>query len=614
MADYNDFLEYIKSDIIDIKPLLGILTSFTLSIGSVVYTNKGDVISDKDSRCFHIDEFKYVDKIQIVNNEDDNMIIIPFRKYKLCLFGRPGGYTEDILYDIRPFTRIIDNLIENPSDDSDSFLVNMSHEIRTPLNGVIGYSQLLEQTELTSAQKANVRSLSDCSVQLMQIINNILDVSRLNVGKMSVYNECFSISEIEDSVINILGTKLSQKKQALTFRSSSNVPKYIVSDKQKIIQIIINLVSNAHKYSDSFTRINIVFSLNTHRTLTIKVNDEGIGISTTKIPSLFKPFSRLHPENIQSGSGLGLLISKKLAVLLDGDITVDSTEGRGSEFIVTVKFRDYKEVELEVDNDALSLDGICVLVVDDTADNRILLTEQLHAWNMIPIVVGSAKEALNILHSNRYEIVLGLIDICMPETDGATLAKTIKSERPLLPLIALSSSDSFVPSCDFETKLDKPVNKLQLFEKMKNILSNINRSSCNVGSPVRSEKYTDRILIAEDNHYNRDMIVKMLQNIGYINVDIAEDGVIAIDKMTTANEIENPYKIILLDLNMPNKNGYQVMDHINEQSWKLPNVIVVTASVITGESEKCSKLGVNHFISKPINYNSLKRVMIQALM
>ena len=201
----------------------------------------------------------------------------------------------------------------------------------------------------------------------------------------------------------------------------------------------------------------------------------------------------------------------------------------------------------------------------------------------------------------------------MPETDGATLAKTIKSERPLLPLIALSSSDSFVPSCDFETKLDKPVNKLQLFEKMKNIISKLDRLKLDVQSSSDTERYSDRILIAEDNHYNRDMLIKMLQNIGYMNIDTAEDGVIAIEKITTSYEISDPYKIILLDLNMPNKNGYQVMEYIQEQSWKLPTVIVVTASVITGEAEKCSKMGVSHFISKPIDYNSLKRVVIQAL-
>lgn len=610
MESYNNFIEYMKSDSVDIKVFMGIMARYTNSTLVGIYKLNEWILSD-DTLTFPNTIDPHINKIQII---DDTIIVIPCNGYTLCLMGRELGYKDDIVVELRPFLRVIDGLLKDELDTSTMFLVNMSHEIRTPLNGVIGYAQLLEQTELKSCQKANVRSLTDCSVQLMQIINNILDISRLTAGKMKTHMECFSMTEIEDYINNILVTKITQKKQQLKFRSLSTVPSYIIADKQKIIQILINLVSNAHKYSNISSHINVTFSVDeTDNNLIIKVIDEGVGIPRSKIDNLFEPFSRLHPEDIQSGSGLGLVISKKLAILMGGDITVESVEGRGSEFTVTVKYRKYKEVEEEVDREIGNMDGMYVLVVDDTVDNRILLSEQLHSWNMNPIVVASAKEALNILRSKRHDIIVGLIDICMPEIDGIQLAKTIKEENPLLPLIALSSLDSFVPSCDFETKLDKPVNKIQLYEKMKNIITKFNPKLIKTNSPTHLANRDCRILVAEDNMYNSDMLIKMLNNIGYENIDVAVNGIDAVDKLKIANSTKLPYKVLLLDLSMPQMDGYEVIQHIKNEGWDQPHIIVVTASVITGEADKCMAMGVEHFVSKPIDYNSLKRVIIQLL-
>jgi CheY-like chemotaxis protein len=610
MESYNNFIEYMKSDSVDIKVFMGIMARYTNSTLVGIYKLNEWILSD-DKLTFPDTIDPHINKIQII---DDKVIVIPCNGYTLCLMGRELGYKDDIVVELRPFLRVIDGLLKDELDTSTMFLVNMSHEIRTPLNGVIGYAQLLEQTELKSCQKANVRSLTDCSVQLMQIINNILDISRLTAGKIKTHMECFSMTEIEDYINNILVTKITQKKQQLKFRSLSTVPSYIIADKQKIIQILINLVSNAHKYSNISSHINVTFSVDeTDNNLVIKVIDEGVGIPRSKIDNLFEPFSRLHPEDIQSGSGLGLVISKKLAILMGGDIAVESVEGRGSEFTVTVKYRKYKEVEEEVDREIGNMDGMYVLVVDDTVDNRILLSEQLHSWNMNPIVVASAKEALNILRSKRHDIIVGLIDICMPEIDGIQLAKTIKEENPLLPLIALSSLDSFVPSCDFETKLDKPVNKIQLYEKMKNIITKFNPKLIKTNSPTHLTNRDCRILVAEDNMYNSDMLIKMLNNIGYENIDVAVNGIDAVDKLKIANSTKLPYKVLLLDLSMPQMDGYEVIQHIKNEGWDQPHIIVVTASVITGEADKCMAMGVEHFVSKPIDYNSLKRVIIQLL-
>ena len=553
----------------------------------------------------------------------------------VCLANSKEGYSEDI---ISPLTSCISltQLILNKtklirdfkkvysgstSFSKDLFLANMSHEIRTPLNGVIGYNQLLMQTSLTITQKRYLMSMNQCSIQLMQIINDVLDFSKLASGKMNMNSECFRINEIIDAVKDAMGTRINEKKQKIKFIIEEDLPEFIISDKQKIIQIVINLVSNASKFSEIEGHIEVIFSDNLEKYIHISVRDNGIGISEQNQYKLFNPFMQIEESLCKVGTGLGLAICKKLVTLLDGEIFVKSSIDIGSTFSFTIKYEQYENFERIIERDVEFLKGKSILVVDDNADNRILLGEILFEWGMNPVMCASALEALRMVLGDRYKFVLGLIDICMPGTTGVELAEQIKEERPFFPLIAISSVDSFVSSSYFEKQLDKPINNVQLFNAIYHVISK-NQSpdtylgsysecdSHNSNSPSSRYSKESRILIAEDIAYNRTLLINMLENLKYDNVDSAENGEIALSMIMQEYEKGDPYDIILLDLRMPIMSGYDTMRALNKLKMKLPDIVIISASVMDDDKNKCKLMGAKYFITKPIEMQQLKNVML----
>ena len=550
----------------------------------------------------------------------------------LCLIDREKKYNEEIINILEPYisitqlilknyiiTQKYENIIKNNEVQNNStlFLANMSHEIRTPANGVIGYGQLLMNTKLSAIQSGYLKSQNQCCIQLMQIINDILDFSKLSTGKMNINKQCFVINEIIENIQNTIGQRINEKKQKLKCLVSEEVPEFIILDKQKLIQIIINLISNAHKFSDIGSQIIINFKNINEGKLQISVKDEGIGISEQNQKKLFKAFEQFNSE-CKTGTGLGLAISKKLAKLLNGDITVHSKVNLGTSFIVTVPYIPYDIYEKHIRKDTELLKNKTILVVDDIADNRILLSETLFEWQMNPVICASALEALKLVLSNRYKFDIGLIDICMPGTTGPELAKQIKEEQPFFPLIALSSIDTFIVTKEFDQKLDKPINKVQLFNAIYNTLSKNHTPSTYIGENISSVQNcypykinkNIRILIAEDIMYNRTILKNMLEILDYNHIDIAENGCVAIDKIKEAINKNNPYGILLLDLRMPVMDGFEVIDTITKKGWSLPKIIVITASVMDEDRQKCKEIGVEYFITKPIILSQLKDVML----
>ena len=237
---------------------------------------------------------------------------------------------------------------------------------------------------------------------------------------------------------------------------------------------------------------------------------------------------------------------------------------------------------------------------------------------MTPIVCASALEALRMVMGDRYKFDLGLIDICMPGTTGTELAKQIKEERPFFPLIALSSIDTFITTQEFEQKLDKPINRVQLFNGIHRVLSKKQTPSAYIGdntevksnssSPSSQFDNKIKILIAEDVIYNRTLLENMLKNLKYTNIVSTENGKEAFE--TIEKNSNKPFDVLLLDLRMPVMDGYQVIKAIQDKGWKLPKIVVVTASVMEEDRHKCKNLGIQYFINKPIEIKQLKEVML----
>ena len=580
-----------------------------------------------------------------INDQIYNIIIIPIKNYKeilglVCLCNKKSGkiqnkIKEELTY-ANSLTQIIfskykmQNELEHLYLDKnhfskDIFLANMSHEIRTPLNGIIGYSQLLENTELNKIQQIYVKNMNNCSIQLMHIINDILDYSKLASGKMPINIESLNVKEVVSYVKETINHNIVTKKQTCEFHIDENVPAFIILDKQKLIQILINLLSNANKYTNINGKINVkikVINIDIENHINIEIIDNGIGISKNDQCKLFNTFVQIN--NKQNGNGLGLAICKNLVELLGGSISVDSKYGIGSTFKFNLPYKEYNQTEKYINKNLKILKDKSILVVDDNSDNRLILTDILFEWNMKPTVCASAIEALRYINNSNYKFCLALIDICMPHTSGIELASQIKQTDIQLPLIALSSLDgNNIDISNFITKINKPIEKNNLFDSIYNIVSessfNIdtdsdsNSNSLNSSLSTKSLTNNDncRILIAEDISYNQTLLVNMFESIGF-NIDNID---IAIDGFETLNYIKNNslsfYNVILLDLKMPNLNGIEVLDYINKNELTeiIPKIVVVTASIIENDRNKCTKFGVKYFLQKPIQLKQLTNII-----
>ena len=460
----------------------------------------------------------------------------------------------------------------------------------------------------------------------MQIINDIIDFSKLSSGNMSINDECVSMNEIFSSIEGTMSERIKEKNQKFSYDISSNVPDYIITDKQKLIQIIINLISNSINYSSENGSIKVTVN-NSNNILTISVIDNGIGISEQDQCKLFNSFTQIENSRTKTGSGLGLAICKRLVELLDGEINVKSLLGVGSTFYFTAKHKLMADYEKEIDQKSQVLSNKCILVVDSNTDNRILLGEILFDWKMYPIMCASEKEAIKLISGNRYNFELGLIDICMSEISGVKLAENIKQMKPLFPLIALSSINGFVDVSNFDGKINKPVNKIQLFNSIYKIVKQNINDDVYIGNSIPSSPSSNRctavnsdinsfnkkikILIAEDILYNQTLLANMVNKIGYNDVTVVSNGEETIQKLDEAHKMKCPYVILLLDLRMPKMDGYEVITHISNMGYPLPKIVAVTASVLDEDRSRCHDLGVKYFINKPVDMTKLKNVLLK---
>jgi signal transduction histidine kinase/DNA-binding response OmpR family regulator len=504
---------------------------------------------------------------------------------------------------------------ENANKAKSIFLATMSHEIRTPMNGVIGMAALLSSTLLTEEQQEYADTIRNCGDALISVINDVLDFSKIESGSMDLEKQDFDLRDCVEGVLDIFAEKATQVD--LVYQIDHNVPSQIVGDSLRLRQILINLVSNALKFTNKgevFIAVKIVSQKNENLVLKFDVRDTGIGIPGDKLEKIFNAFSQVDSSTTRKygGSGLGLAISEKLVSLMGGEIHVESEPGIGSTFSFTIKStaglnspRNYVHL------DTSELHGKRVLVIDDNATNREILESQLNYWKFKPVLAASGGEALQILASNiQVDIIIS--DMNMPVMDGVQLARVIRKSHPDLPIILLSSMGNEQSRSEahlFNAVLTKPTRNQVLYKHIAEQLKNTKRTNVEK-QPMKSlfsdefgKQFPMNILIAEDNLVNQKLAKHILTKMGYAP-DIANNGHEVLQAMTTRQ-----YDLVFMDVQMPEMDGIETTQFIREHLEFQPVIIAMTANAMPEDRELCLNAGMDDYLSKPMKIADMMDIL-----
>jgi signal transduction histidine kinase/CheY-like chemotaxis protein/HPt (histidine-containing phosphotransfer) domain-containing protein len=528
-------------------------------------------------------------------------------------------FTETLQDQVNERTRDLQTALtaaEEANKAKSLFLANMSHELRTPLNGVIGMVDLLLAAEPNQQQRRYCDIAKSSARSLVELINDILDFSKIEAGKLELDNTDFNLHEAVESVTQIMGDRAQKKGIELLCRVNPQVPRIVGGDPVRLRQVILNLVSNAVKFTEKGEVVidARVDSQDDQATqVRISVSDSGIGIPKNRLDRLFKSFSQVDASTTRKfgGTGLGLAISQRIVEMMQGTIGVFSEDGKGSTFWFTVKLARRSQATALRKESSADPRGLRVLAVDDNQTNREILQSQLASWSLRADIAVDAEQAVGMLKTASQSgdpYRFAILDMHMPKTDGMELASTIKN-NPLTSdviLISLSSiSDQIkreqMNEHGFAACLTKPVLPSQLYDTIVTSLAENEEDHASAEVPRQPGSRLDgvRVLLAEDNEVNRLVATELLELIG-CQVQVAVNGKEAVDKA-----LAGTFDIMLMDCQMPILDGFEATRKIRDTEAADGNhqhrkIIALTANAIKGDRELCIAAGMDEYLTKPI--------------
>jgi PAS domain S-box-containing protein len=499
------------------------------------------------------------------------------------------------------------------------FLANMSHEIRTPMNGIIGATELLTKTRLTKEQNNVIKIIARSCENLLGIINDILDFSKIEAGKMKIESYPFTVRSTIDYILDQMSIKTNEKGIELMGSVEETIPNVLIGDEGRLIQILVNLMGNAVKFTkegEVVLKVEVEKQIGTDITLHFMVEDSGIGIPKDKIEKIFESFTQADGSTTRKfgGTGLGTSISKMLTELMGGKIWVESPnpnfawseESPGSVFHFTLPFViDKNQAAYEFNTDKFA--NIKTLIVDNHRTNLLLLKKTLNNWDIPSETINDEKSAINLLKKSK-EFNLVIIDTHVFTKVDTRFISDIKKIRRKIKTILFAADDKWKDQISLEGVdyvLHKPIQHIELFKAIEKLFleEEEEQEAITLSEVVKGKK----ALLVEDNIINQKIAEKMFSSIG-LKTEIAVNGQEAVDMIAESNGFD----LIFMDVQMPVLNGLDATVRLREMNINTP-IIAMTANALKGDREVCIAAGMNDYIGKPVKMNDLEDILLKWL-